>query len=74
MVLYSCINKNKGDINMFKKVLSVVAVSIISLFSFSSISVYAEEMPTELRSNAVQEVQQIQYFDANDNPIFLMLV
>ncbi|MEB8651914.1 hypothetical protein P4G96_24375 [Bacillus cereus] len=49
---------------MFKKVLSVVAVSIISLFSFSSISVYAEEMPTELRSNAVQEVQQIQYFDA----------
>ncbi|WP_144489393.1 hypothetical protein [Bacillus thuringiensis] len=55
---------------MFKKVLSVVAVSIISLFSFSSISVYAEEMPIELRGNAVQEVQKIQYFDANDNPIF----
>ncbi|MDM5191187.1 hypothetical protein QUF93_00390 [Bacillus hominis] len=55
---------------MFKKVLSIAAVSIISLFSFSSISAYAEEMPTELRSNAVQQVQQIQYFDENDNPIF----
>ncbi|MGE6553498.1 hypothetical protein ACQKFK_32830 [Bacillus mycoides] len=55
---------------MFKKVLSVVAVSVISLFSFSSISAYAEEMPTELRSGAVQQVQQIQYFDENDKPIY----
>ena len=27
-------------------------------------------MPTELRSGAVQQVQQIQYFDENDNPIY----
>ncbi|MFV1457105.1 hypothetical protein [Bacillus mycoides] len=54
---------------MFKKVLSVVAVSVISLFSFSSISAYAEEIPTELRSGAVQQVQQIQYFDKNDPPM-----
>lgn len=70
MVSSSCTNKDKGMIHMLKKLLSVVAVSVISLFSFPIISAYAEIMPTELRSKAVQQVQQIQYFDEDDNPIF----